>query len=215
MSKFIIRILSVIAVIFTAVPVWAAGGDDGLYSPSYPPGSAFVRFVNGDNTDFSPVMKIRGKTYAAASLGGMGIAYPVSPGEAEITLEKAATVKYDLKPDGHYTALLKDGKLKILEEPSNDNKIKTQIFLINATDTADIKLKTADGKTDVVGPVAPGAISGRAVNPMKIGFSVFAGEEKIADLQERPLERGPGYGVVVYKGRDGKLAVNYDKARGY
>jgi hypothetical protein len=193
----------------------AAGGDDGLYSPSYPPGSAFVRFVNGDSMNSSPLTKIRGKSYANASLGEMGMAYAVSPGEAEIAFEDKASITHNLKPERRYIALLKNGKVRILEEPLNDDKIKTQIILINASDAEETILKTGDGKIHVIGPVAAAAIDARAVNPMKVGFSVYADGQKISNLQERPLERGPGYAVVVYKNASGKLSVHYDKARGF
>jgi hypothetical protein len=186
----------------------ARAADDGLYASAPPPGSAFVRFVSSE-----PVKgNVRGKQFPTVSAGHASPYLPVAQGDAKITAG-AASISYDLKPGGHYSAVLTGGKLTVLEEPENGNKLKTQIILINLSKEKDISLKTPDGSTSVIESVEPGKLSARPVNPIKTGFTVYAGDSKIASLDEKSLERGSGYAVVVYDGAKGP-AVNYDKASG-
>ena len=105
------------------------------------------------------------------------------------------------------------GRLLVLEEPVNDNKLKTQIILINASKQKDVTLKTADGGVSVIDGVSSGQLNARQVNPLKTGFSIYSGGNKVASVNEQSLERGAGYAVVVYDGASGP-AANLDKASG-
>ena len=208
---FQLAVIALTVLLGALIPAHAAG-DDALYFAPPPHGSAFVRFINGD-VPTSPLMKINGKSYAAATPGGIGIYYPVPNGKAEIQLGDLK-ISESVKPDGRYTAVQMDGKLTLLEETPNTNKIKTSVMLFNLSSSKDVTLKTADGKTVVIEPVQPGAVGSRSVNAVKIGFSVYAGETKVSDLEARPLERGLGYAAVVYDDAAGKPTVRFDKARG-
>jgi len=187
-------------------------GDDGLYASAPPPGSAFVRFINGDMG--KPLKgSVRGKESPSVAPGHAGGYMSAPPGQAQIAFGADATTSYDLKPAGHYDAILANGHLTIVDEPINDNKLKTQIVLINASREKDVSLKTADGKLTVIEPAQPEKLGARAVNPVKAAFAIYSGGNKIVDLDERSLERGSDYVIVVYEGAKGP-AASYDKSTG-
>ena len=199
----IFTIIIFCALLYT--PLCAFSGEGGLYPSAPPPGSAFVRFFNGSN--HVPVdVKVRGKSYGMSSFGSISAYAPVPHGEAALSLG-AESGSVQLKEGSYYTAMLVRENLVILEEPSNDNKLKAQIILINASHTPAIILKTADGSASVVDAVDPEKLGGRAVNAVKAPFSVYASTHKIESLDARVLERGARYAVIVYDGTDGKPAV--------
>jgi alginate O-acetyltransferase complex protein AlgF len=189
-------------------PLNAFGGEDGLYPAAPPPGSAFVRFLNGA-TPSAVNASVRGKSYGAASFGQITPYAPVKQGDAELSLG-AKTATASLKEGAHYTVLFVRGKLSVLEEPANDNKLKAQIILINASSARDVTLKTADGGTNVVNAVGSEKLDGRAVNAVKIPFSVYSAANKIGDIDAHSLERGSRYAVVVYDSPNGKPAVAFN-----
>jgi alginate O-acetyltransferase complex protein AlgF len=195
-----------------SVLMWqsAARAADALYASAPPPGSAFVRFINGDGSA-SGLTTIRGQQVHSAALGEIGEYFATPEGDAELAIGTAKTAQ-KLESGKYYSATLSGGKLAVIVDPAFNNRLKAQIVVINLSGAKTVSLKTEDGKVGVVESVSSGAIGAREVNPVKVGFSVYAGDNKIQDLAPRPLERGAGYAVVVYKGQDGKPAVSYDKA---
>jgi hypothetical protein len=211
------KIMNMAAVLTAAIclilPLFPAqAADNGLYAAAPPAGSAFVRFINADAAAPS-VTRIRGKTYKAAPLGEIGAYIPVPEGTALISLGDA-TAETQLKPGAHYSAVLAKDNLTVIEEPAYSDRLKTQIILINASDKPAVTLKTADGATGVIEAVPPGKVGARAVNPVKIGFSLYADSGKIDAIEPVLLERGSEYAVLVYNDASGKPAVNYGKAEG-
>ena len=192
----------------TAPPVRA--GDNGLYASAPPPGSAFVRFISAEGGRLKG--NVRGKDFPAVTPGQVGPYAAVSPGDAAISLGQTS-VNYDLKSGHRYIAALIRGKLTVLEEPENSNKLKTQIILLNLSSKKDVSLKTLDGSVSVISSVESGKLSARPVNAIKTGFAIYAGDTKISSLAEKSLERGTGYTVVVYDGANGP-AVSFDQATG-
>ena len=65
----------------------------------------------------------------------------------------------------------------------------------NLSDQA-LALKTADGKTEVVTPVAAKGRGEREINPVKVNLALFAGDKKVSDVKPVALERGEA--AVLY-----------------
>jgi alginate O-acetyltransferase complex protein AlgF len=186
----------------------AKAGEDGLYPAAPPADSAFVRFLNAGSATPTPV-KIRGKSYGAVNLGSISSYAPVAAGAAALSFGvKSSSV--ELKPGIHYAVLLMKDNMVVLDEPSDTSKLKAQIILINASRTPHVSLKTADGAAEIVNPVAPGALGGRAVNAVNAPFSVYAEKEKIEDIAPQPLKRGARYAIVVYDDANGKPAATFN-----
>ena len=206
MRKLALMIITLCSALLCTTPVFA--GEGGLYPAALPPGSAFIRFLNGNSPMAVPVI-VRGKAYGAATFGNITAYAPVQQGDATLTLGTKTTTVH-LKEGSYYTALLHKGDVDVLEEPVGDNKLKAQIILINASSTSDIALKTADGSTDIVKAVDTAKLDGRAVNPIKAPFSVYAAAKKIDVIDARLLERGARYAVVVYDGPNGKPVATFN-----
>ena len=66
-----------LSLVFALAAQAADGGDAGLYAPEPPPGSAFVRVINGSPTAVTP--KIGGQAAASVSSGAAS-PYVVVPG---------------------------------------------------------------------------------------------------------------------------------------
>jgi alginate O-acetyltransferase complex protein AlgF len=193
---------------FLYSPLYAAAGEEGLYPAAPPPDSAFIRFLNGSSTAPVPVT-VLGKSYGTELFGSLSPYTPVHQGLVSVSLG-SQNASAQLKEGAYYTAVLSKGNLRILEEPGNDNKLKAQVILINASSTQDVSLKTADGSTTVVSSVSSAKVGGRSVNSMKVPFSVYAFANKIDDIDAHLLERGARYTVVVYDGSNGKPAVTFN-----
>lgn len=207
-SPFLSTLAIAVCGALLCAPLHAFGGEEGLYPAAPPPGSAFIRFFNGN--DHTPAaVKIRGKSYGAASFGNISQYAPVPQGDVDLSIGGESASSH-LKEGAYYTALLVKGKLSVLEEPANDNKIKAQIVLINASSTSNISLKTSDGSTGIVDGVDTLKLGSRSVNAVKVPFSVYASNNKIGDLDAHLLERGARYAVVVYDGLQGKPAVTFN-----
>ena len=192
--------------------VFSVQAADEKYPGAPPPNAAFVRFFNVNiNKNSTLSTSIRGKAYYSALPGQVGAYFAVSDGEAKITLG-TAKVTETLRAGVSYSVGLLKREILVLEEPAYDSRLKAQIVLVNLSKADGISLKTANGTTGVIASVASGELGARAVNAIKIGFAVYSGDKKIADLSERTLERGAGYAVLVYEGWDGKLVVSYDKS---
>lgn len=190
------------------MPAHAAAGEGGLYPAAPPPGSAFIRFLNG-NSPMAVAVDVRGKSYGAATMGSITAYAPVQQGDADVSIG-GKTQKANLKAGGYYTVLYYKGDVKVLEEPASDNKLKAQIVLINASSEPDVSLKTADGSTAIVNPVNTAKLDSRAVNPVNVPFSVYTDSKKIDDISAHSLQRGERYAVVVYDGPNGKPLASFN-----
>jgi hypothetical protein len=186
-----------------------AGGEGGLYPGAPPPGSAFVRFINGGGAGAAA---IRGKAYKAVPPGAAGAYVPVPQGAADLSFGGKAAAA-NLKEGVHYTAVFSRGRLAVLEEPPANNRLKAEILLVNLSAAPAVSLRTADGAASVVDPVAPGALGARAVNPVRAGFAVYANGKKVSEVPALPLERGARYTALVYDAPGG-TAVTFGKAEG-
>lgn len=207
MRKLVLIVLTLCGVLLCTAP-YTFAGEDGLYPAAPPPGSAFVRFLNGNNP-LSVAVNIRGKSYGAASLGNITAYAPVQHGDATLGIGGKTTTA-NLKADTYYTVLYYKGKVDVLEEPASSNKLKAQIILINASSAPGVALKTADGSTAIVNAVGPAKLDGRAVNPVKVPLSVYASSKKVSALDAHLLERGARYAVVVYDGPNGKPVASFN-----
>lgn len=205
-------LLSIFTMLFLALPTFAVSEDEGLYDALPPEGSAFARFVHGDPNvggDVSP--KINGKSLDGVKFTGVKPYGVIPPGKtmAEIA---GITLEFDADPDSYYSLVLQKGELKAVKEPELQDQLKAQIIVYNLTSKDDISLKTADGKVSVVGPLTAGETENREINPIKVSFAIYSGDEKFADLVDWPLERKESYIIVVFESGGAGVAI-YDRAR--
>ncbi|HCN45340.1 MAG TPA: alginate O-acetyltransferase, partial [Pseudomonas sp.] len=170
-----------------------AGGDAALYGPSAPKGSTFVRLYNASS---QPV---------AASVGNTSINQVGAQASSDFSFMPqgdysakvgSATLPVQLSADRYYTLVNHaNGKPQLVEEPPFRNKQKSLVRVQNLSDQA-LTLKTADGKTEVVKPVAAAGRGEREINPVKVSLALYEGDKKVSDLKPVALERGEA--AVLY-----------------
>ena len=166
----------------------AAQADEAaLYAPSAPAGSAFIRAFNADTQNLDirlgnlSLNDIDTRTSSDFSYLPAG-SYNASSGSQTLPVKLASAQ--------HYTLVqLPGGQLQLRDEPAFSNKQKALVRLQNLSDSA-LSLKTADGKTEVIPQVAGKASGEREINPLKVRLALYAGANKISDLEPLVLERG-------------------------
>ena len=204
--------LSILAFLILSLPAFAASEDEGLYDELPPEGSAFVRFIHADPTlegDKPP--QVNGRSRDGVKFTGIKPYGVVPPGKVSAQLG-TATLEFEAEPAAHYTLILQNGELKSFKDPEPKDALKAQMIVYNMTSKDNVALKTADGKVSVVGPLTAGEIANREINPIKVSFAIYVGDEKFADMVDWPLERQESYIIAVFE-KDGQGVATYDRAR--
>ncbi|MGH8464553.1 MAG: alginate O-acetyltransferase AlgF, partial [Pseudomonas sp.] len=170
-----------------------AGADAALYGPSAPKGSTFVRIYNAGNQAVNAsVGNTRIDNVAAQASSDFSF---MPQGDYSATLG-SQSVPVKLASDHYYTLVNHaSGKPQLVEEPPFKNKQKSLVRVQNLSDQA-LTLKTADGKTEVVKPVAAKARGEREINPVKVSLALYEGDKTVSDLKPVALERGEA--AVLY-----------------
>ena len=170
-----------------------AGANAALYGPSAPKGSSFVRLYNATST---PVAANVGNT-SISQVGAQGSSdFSFMPQGDYSAQVGSQTVPVKLAADKYYTLVNNgSGNPQLIEEPPFKNKQKALVRVQNLTDTP-LTLKTADGKTEVVKPVAAKGRGEREINPVKVSMALYQGDKKVSDLKPVALERGEA--AVLY-----------------
>ncbi|MDF9895279.1 UNVERIFIED_ORG: alginate O-acetyltransferase complex protein AlgF [Pseudomonas vranovensis] len=170
-----------------------AGADAALYGPTAPKGSTFVRIYNASA---QPVNASVGNTQinAVAAQGSSDFSFMPQGDYSAKVGSQSLPVK--LAADHYYTLVNNaSGQPQLVEEPPFRNKQKSLVRVQNLSDQA-LTLKTADGKTEVVKPVAAKARGEREINPVKVSLALYEGDKKVSDLKPVALERGEA--AVLY-----------------
>jgi alginate O-acetyltransferase complex protein AlgF len=165
----------------------AHADEGGLYGPTAPAGSAFVRAYNAGSAELD------------LSLGSVSIKDVEPRGSSDFSFLPAGSysasaggksLPVTLKSDQYYTLVqLPNGELNLVEDPAFKNRQKALVRIQNLSDTP-VSLKTADGKTEVVQSVAGKGRGDREINPVKVRLALFSGERKVSELSPLVLERG-------------------------
>ena len=179
-----------------------AGADAALYGPSAPKGSTFVRLYNASS---SPAAASVGNTQIKPVGAQASSDFSFLPGGDYTAQVGGKSVPVKLAADKYYTLVNNaGGSPQLIEEPPFKNKQKALVRVQNLSDQS-LTLKTADGKTEVVGNVAPQSHGDREINPVKVNLALFEGGKKVSDLKPVTLERGEVVCLYV-TGEGGKLS---------
>ncbi|MBV6289243.1 alginate O-acetyltransferase AlgF [Pseudomonas aegrilactucae] len=175
-----------------SLQAWA-GADAALYGPSAPKGSTFVRIFNAGN---QPVAASVGNTQISEVAAQASSDFSFMPQGDYSAKVGSQSVPVKLAGDHYYTLVNHaSGQPQLVEEPPFKNKQKSLVRVQNLSDQA-LTLKTADGKTEVVKPVAAKARGEREINPVKVSLALYEGDKKVSDLKPVALERGEA--AVLY-----------------
>ncbi len=186
-----LRLLACAVAIITAMTALAtpAQADDAaLYGPDAPPNSAFIRIVNASSS-----------ADLEATVGDKQIdrvaAWSVSdfeflPAGTQNIVAGSVSESAALQAGHYYTAVVDGQKLRLLDNAAYDNRLKALVILYNLTDQDGLTLRTSDGATTVVEPVARDAFGMRQVNAARAKLAVFAGDAQVGETQAVSLARG-------------------------
>ncbi|AIN60209.1 alginate O-acetyltransferase AlgF [Pseudomonas soli] len=170
-----------------------AGADAALYGPSAPKGSTFVRLYNAAS---SPTAASVGNTQIKQVGAQASSDFSFLPGGDYTAQVGGKSVPVKLAADKYYTLVNNNGgNPQLIEEPPFKNKQKALVRVQNLSDQS-LSLKTADGKTEVVQPVAAKGRGEREINPVKVNLALYAGDKKVGDVKPVALERGEA--AVLY-----------------
>ncbi|WP_339410515.1 alginate O-acetyltransferase AlgF [Pseudomonas sp. EA_35y_Pfl2_R5] len=164
----------------------ATAGEGGLYAPTAPKGSAFIRGYNASNSELNFSVG-NTKLDDIAPLASSDFSFlPAGSYSAQVG---SNNLQVDLEAERFYTLVSQVGEPpKLVSEEPFDNKRKALLRVQNLSDST-LSLKTADGKPVVEG-VAPDANGQREVNPVKVNLALFDGDRKVSDLKPVTLARG-------------------------
>ncbi|MCI0914814.1 alginate O-acetyltransferase AlgF [Pseudomonas putida] len=170
-----------------------AGADAALYGPTAPKGSTFVRLFNAAP---APAAASVGNTQIKQVGAQASSDFSFLPGGDYTAQVAGKSVPVKLAADKYYTLVNNgSGNPQLIEEPPFKNKQKALVRVQNLSDQP-LALKTADGKTEVVKPVAAKGRGEREINPVKVNLALFAGDKKVSDVKPVALERGEA--AVLY-----------------
>ena len=170
-----------------------AGADAALYGPSAPKGSTFVRLYNAAG---SPAAASVGNTQIKQVGAQASSDFSFLPGGDYTAQVGGKSVPVKLAADKYYTLVnSSSGNPQLIEEPPFKNKQKALVRVQNLSDQS-LTLKTADGKTDVVSPVAAKGRGEREINPVKVNLALYQGDKKVGDVKPVALARGEA--AVLY-----------------
>jgi len=170
-----------------------AGADAALYGPTAPKGSTFVRLYNAAS---APAAASVGNTQIKQVGAQASSDFSFLPGGDYTAQVGGKSVQVKLASDKYYTLVNSgSGNPQLIEEPPFKNKQKALVRVQNLSDQS-LTLKTADGKTEVVTPVAAKGRGEREINPVKVNLALYAGDKKVSDVKPVALERGEA--AVLY-----------------
>lgn len=197
MKKSVLGFLQAFIVALLAVPALAAGPDAGLYDPLPPEGSVFIRYINASSDTASKPVGANGKSSEYAKPGDVTPYFVAPEGKTEIGFGDIK-LSQDTVSGKFYTVVWTGGEtLQVIEDPANDNRAKSQVLFYNIASDEAVTLKTVDGKVEVIAATEKGKVGSRQINPVKVAFTVYKGETKLADVGEQSLERGMSYSAVL------------------
>ncbi|WP_248917361.1 alginate O-acetyltransferase AlgF [Pseudomonas entomophila] len=179
-----------------------AGADAALYGPSAPKGSTFVRLYNASS---APAAASVGNTQIKQVGAQASSDFSFLPGGDYTAQVGGKSVPVKLAADKYYTLVNSSGgNPQLIEEPPFKNKQKALVRVQNLSDQP-LSLKTADGKTEVVQPVAAKGRGEREINPVKVNLALYAGDKKVGDVKPVALARGEA-AVLYVTGSGGSLS---------
>lgn len=173
----------------------ARAGDEALYGPAAPPGSAFIRIFNGGQHSLIDARVGPEDLNEVAPYEASEFTF-LPPGSYDLTAG-ALKQKVTLQPNRFYTAAVIDGKVQLIDNDKFANRMKALVIVYNLTGDGELSLKTADGKTAVVENVPPSKSGQREVNAVRTQLALYKGAQRVAAVRQVAFERGRAFSLFV------------------
>lgn len=202
------RIFCALLLAATVIPGINAEGPRSVYGPSAPGDSAFVRVIN---LLPGPVRISLGATrIGPVAKGEISPYWSVAP---DIYLVRAGGRELEVLPkSGTYLTLAcTPAAIVLFADPAHTDPARAQLFLYNLTSLPRISLKSADGKTTVIGGVDSGHSGLVVVNAVSVALAVYDGTSLVKTLGTLELARGASFSVFA-TGDRGAVSLQAVKA---
>lgn len=171
-----------------------AAGDEGVYGPTAPPGSAFLRVFNA-TPQGTLEASVADKAITDIPEYGASEFIFLPPGSHTLSVAgKSENLKLD--KNRYYTAALMPDGIRLLDNEPFKNRLKSRVILYNLTDSAALSLRASDGRT-VIEPVAANGTGSREVNAVKVNLDLYDGDKKISTVRPVALERGKAFSLFA------------------
>ncbi|MGH8517748.1 MAG: alginate O-acetyltransferase AlgF, partial [Panacagrimonas sp.] len=194
-SRGILAMILALAALALMTSVVAPAGDGGLYGPTAPPGSAFIRVFNASDTDD---LETRVGNETISDVGAWKASdFVFLPAGTHQLSGGGASKSVSLSAERYYTAVVGGGTVRLLDNDNTGSKLKALVILYNLTGNAGLSLRTQDGGTVVIPDVASDASGKREVNPAKVQLAVYKGDQKLGDVPPVSFARGQAFSLFV------------------
>lgn len=186
------RVLPLLACLLLASGL--AFGQDTLYDPEPPAGSAFVRVLNASGA--AQTISIGERAFGELP-DRTTSPYRVVPGGQRALAGAGEAKSLVFEAGGFYTVVLpRKGAPTALRDPVLESRAKALVVFYNLAD-GPRDLKTADGTVALVEGVVAGGSGSRLVNGIRVDLAAFSGAVPGAKVASIQLERGNAYSFVL------------------
>jgi len=181
-----------------------------LYGAAAPPGAAYVRVFRAAAGAPGRALILGATRFQVQEPGSVTPYRPVSPDV------------YQVRSDGHsaeiipgvgryYTVALTRQGIRVVEDPAHTDPARAQLVLYNLSSLQRVELRSEDGRTRVIPPLAAGEAGRVTVNAVPVRLAVFADGEMLEAARDPGLGRGSSYSAFVFE-EDGRARVLWAEA---
>lgn len=182
--------------LFTALIVGGSLFGQSLYGSGISPESALVRVIFTSENDIRDI-QIGNETY-----NGSKLYYPVAPGMYFFNVS-GNFVEIVTKSGKYYTLIIDSDRCLVFEDEKHTAPAKNQIYLYNTLTDRKVSLLVSSSGDLLFENLEPGKSIQRAVNPLKVSFSVKDDAGESRELGSLPMSRGGSTSVIAYNGNSG------------
>lgn len=194
---FMAYVLCCAALMLVSVTASAAG-EDALYAPTAPAGSAFIRVVNASSGTALDSVTIGGKTLSNIQPLQVTPYIFLKPGQYNLAIGPQTHKSLTLAASTFYTAVRgPKGKVTLIQDHSFHNPRKALIAFYNLMPDNTLSLRTRDGKVTVVKGVKAMATGDREINAVKITLAAYGKGKALASFTPVSLQRGKVFSFFV------------------
>ncbi len=180
--------------LLSTIQVQAEDNNAALYDVTAPADSAFVRVFNNSGQSVDVRLSSKSK---AQKVSGFQLGEYLFTAEGSYTLTvESVSLPIELSKNQVTTFLFDGTKLTLIEDEFFDGVKKAHVTFYNFTSNT-LSLKTSNGKHSLVKNVLSEKNGTRKVNEIKMAFSAFSDDQKMADFEKTFLKKGRSYSYVV------------------
>ena len=193
-----------------AVGPSAAAAAQTLYGAGAPPGAAYVRVFQATDAEGAGPLKLGSARFEAPGRGSVTPYRPVSP---DVYLVRSGGHSAEIIPraERYYTVAFTGEGIRVIEDPAHTDPARAQLVLYNLSSLDQVDLRTADGKTLLIVPLAPGSVGRVTVNAVPVRLAVFALGAMLHLVRDPGLSRGSSYSTFVFE-ENGRAEVLWAEA---